>query len=372
VNFLKQKIFQLDRTILLLVLSLIGIGAILVFSSSFIFATESRADGLFYFKKQMAFAFVGIFSLLMVTFIPYNWIHRFGHLAWFVFGGLVACTFIPHIGVKSNGAFRWLNVGGGIFLEPSEFLKVSLPLLMGALISWFSESENKFKTFILSALCFFPLPLLLKQPDFGSFTVCFSVLMALLFIFGLRLFWVISFSSLATISFYFLVMQVPYRKARIMAFLDPWSTIQSGGYQVVQSLLSFYSGGFSGSGLGQGQGKLYFLPEAHTDFIFSVLGEEVGFLGVVCVLLIYGFLIIRSFQIASRIRDLKAQIVASGLSFVFTIQVLINLGVVFGLLPTKGLALPFLSYGGSSMIASCVLFGLLLNIQRQYLPNQTE
>jgi cell division protein FtsW len=196
------------------------------------------------------------------------------------------------------------------------------------------------------------------------------VIFSLLFIFGLHFFWVVSGAVLASASFHFLVMEVPYRKARIMAFLDPWSTIQAGGYQVIQSLLSFYSGGLTGAGLGQGQGKLYFLPEAHTDFIFSVLGEESGFIGVLCLFLIYGFLIVRSFQIASRIRDLRAQIMATGLCLVFTIQVLINLGVVFGLLPTKGLALPFLSYGGSSVIASSILFGLLLNIQRTYLPQE--
>jgi cell division protein FtsW len=368
VNFLKNKIFQLDRTILLLILTLIGVGIVLVFSSSFIFAIESRADGFFYFKKQILFALVGMCALLFTALMPFEWIRRYGFMAWIVFGVMVLLTFIPHIGVKSNGAIRWIYMGGGVYLEPSEFLKVSLPLVMAYLMTRFENSQNKMKAFFISCLFFFPLPLLLKQNDFGSFTVCVSVLSSLLFIFGLRLFWVISGASFASVSFYFLVMQVPYRKARIMAFLDPWSAIQTGGYQVIQSLLSFYSGGVLGSGLGQGQGKLYFLPEAHTDFIFSVLGEEAGFFGVACLFLLYGFLIIRSFQIAARIRDVKAQMMATGFCLLFTIQVLINLGVVFGLLPTKGLALPFLSYGGSSMVASCILFGLLLNIQRTYLP----
>jgi cell division protein FtsW len=369
VNFLKKNFLELDRTMLLTVLTLIGVGIILVYSSSFILAIESRNDGYFYFKKQLVYAFLGMAALIGTTLIPFELIRKYGFLTWIGFGLMICLTFIPGIGVRSGGAIRWIHLGGGVYLEPSEFLKISLPLLMGYLISKFDQSPDKLKTFLFSALMFFPLPVLLKQPDFGSFAVCSLVIFSLLFTFGLRWFWVISGSAIASVSFYALVMQVPYRKARIMAFMDPWAAIAHGGYQVIQSLLSFYTGGLVGSGLGQGQGKLFFLPEAHTDFIFSVLGEETGFIGVMILFLMYGFLMFRAFQMTSKLKDLKAQVMAMGLCMVFTVQVLINLCVVFGLVPTKGLALPFLSYGGSSMIATCVLFGLLLNIQRTYLPS---
>ncbi len=367
-NFLKKSFIELDRTILLTVLTLIGVGIILVYSSSFIFAIESRNDGFFYFRKQFIFAILGLATLFATAITPFHWIRKFGFLSWLVFGGLVCLTLIPGIGVRAGGAARWLHVGGGIHFEPSEFLKVSLPLLMGYLITKFDQSDNKLKTFLLSSLLFFPLPALLKQPDFGSFAVCAAVIFTLLFTFGLRWFWVLSGAVTASLGFYFLVMQVPYRKARIEAFLDPWAAATAGGYQVIQSLVSFYTGGLIGTGLGQGQGKLFFLPEAHTDFIFSVLGEETGFIGVIIVFLIYGFLMFKSFQIVAKLKDLRAQVVALGLCMVFTIQVIINLCVVLGILPTKGLALPFMSYGGSSMLATCILFGLLLNIQRTYLP----
>lgn len=367
-NFLKKSFLELDRTILLTVLTLLGVGIILVYSSSFIFAIETRSDGFFYFKKQLVYAVIGMIALMGTSMIPFGLIRKFGFMTWVFFGLMICLTLIPGIGVRSGGAIRWMHLGGGVYFEPSEFLKISLPLLMGYLISKFDQSPQKFKTFMWSMLLFFPLPVLLKQPDFGSFAVCSFVIFALLFTFGLRWFWVISGSAIASVSFYALVMQVPYRKARIMAFMDPWATIATGGYQVIRSLLSFYTGGLFGSGLGQGQGKLFFLPEAHTDFIFSVLGEETGFVGVMILFSIYGFLMFRSFQMTAKLKDLKAQVMAMGLCVVFTIQVLINLCVVFGLMPTKGLALPFLSYGGSSVIASCILFGLLLNIQRTYLP----
>lgn len=355
---------------LLTILTLIGVGIVLVYSSSFIFAIESRNDGFFFFKKQLVFATLGIFALFATSLVPFGLIRKFGFLSWIFFGVMICLTLIPGIGVRSGGAIRWIHLGGGIYFEPSEFLKVSLPLLMGHLISKFDQSDNKLRTFIFASLLFFPLPVLLKQPDFGSVAVCSAVIFGLLFTFGLRWFWVISGSVAASAAFYALVMQVPYRKARVMAFLDPWAAVATGGYQVIQSLLSFYTGGLFGSGLGQGQGKLFFLPEAHTDFVFSVLGEETGFVGVMILFSIYAFLIYRAFYMTSRIKDLKAQVMAMGLCLVFTVQVLINLCVVFGLVPTKGLALPFLSYGGSSILATCILFGLLLNIQRTYLPQK--
>lgn len=369
-NFIKKHFLELDRTILLTILTLIGVGIILVYSSSFIFAIESQDDGFFFFKKQLAFAMLGMVALFVTATIPFGLIRKLGFLSWIFFGLMVCLTLVPGIGVKSGGAIRWIHLSGGIYFEPSEFLKVSLPLLMGYLIAKFDQSENKLKTFLLSSLLFFPLPILLKQPDFGSFAVCSFVIFALLFTFGMRWIWVIAGSAVASVSFYALVMSVPYRKARIMAFLDPWSAIATGGYQVIQSLLSFYTGGLFGAGLGQGQGKLFFLPEAHTDFVFSVLGEETGFLGVMILFSIYAFLMFKIFQMTARLKDLKAQVMSMGLCLVFTVQVLINLCVVFGLLPTKGLALPFLSYGGSSMLATCILFGLLLNIQRTYLPQK--
>lgn len=352
---------SLNKPILLVLFTLMGIGLVLVYSSSFIFATESFGDGLLFFKKQFVFTVLSIATLFGVAFIPFEWIRKATPLIWGAILILIVLTLIPGIGVRMGGASRWLQMPAGFRLEPSELLKIFLPFMLATVI---------FKSDKLSwgRLAFFlaPIVLLLKQPDFGSFAVSIFVIVTLLFIFGLKWRYVITGGGAVLTAFYFLVMTVDYRRARFMAYLDPWSDPEKGGYQVIQSLLSFYSGGIFGTGLGQGQSKLFFLPEAHTDFAFSVLGEETGFIGVAFVLILYAALMIRSFQIGTRVRDKYAQCVALGLSVVFSAMVLINIGVVLGLLPTKGLTLPFLSYGGSSLIAASILFGLLLNIDRTF------
>ncbi|HOY15562.1 MAG TPA: FtsW/RodA/SpoVE family cell cycle protein, partial [Saprospiraceae bacterium] len=187
---------------------------------------------------------------------------------------------------------------------------------------------------------------------------------ALLFAFGLKWRYIIASFAVIIPSFYFLVMTIPYRRARVFAFLDPWSDPEQKGFQVIQSMMSFSSGGLTGSGLGQGQGKLFFLPEAHTDFTMAVLGEEIGFIGFVMVMALYGFIVLRGLQIAVKCQDNFHKALAIGVSITFGISVFINVGVVMGILPTKGLTLPFLSYGGSSLVTLCLMFGLLLNVEK--------
>lgn len=350
-----------------MVLALMGIGLVFVYSSSFIFAIEEKSDGLFFFKKQLLFSGLGLGVLLVSSILNFQFLKKCGFLLWVLFGALTLATLIPGIGVKSGGASRWIYIFSGFYIEPSEFLKISLPFLLATLFTRF-EKKVSYGVWALVILAFLPLPALLFQPDFGSFAVILSVALISLFIFGLRWRWISLVAGGVVASFFILVVREPYRMKRMMAFLDPWAEITGGGYQMIQSLLSFYSGGVLGAGLGEGQGKLFFLPEAHTDFILSVIGEETGFIGITILLLLYGALILRSLQLVSRIRDTYAQVVLVGLTSVFSIQVLTNFAVVLGVLPTKGLALPFLSYGGSSLIATCFLFGIILNLQRTFSP----
>ncbi len=358
----RPALSDLNKPMVLILFTLMGIGLVLVYSSSFIFATESFGDGLLFFKKQLLFTTCAIMALFLVAFIPFSWVKKLSPVIWVCILALIILTLIPGIGVRMGGASRWLQGPAGVRLEPSELLKIFLPFMLANII-FKSDSKTSWIKLILFLL---PIFLLLKQPDFGSFAVSIFVLVTLLFIFGMKWRYII-FGSVSTVAaFYFLVMTVDYRRARFMSYLDPWSDPEKGGYQVIQSLLSFYSGGLFGTGLGQGQSKLFFLPEAHTDFAFSVLGEETGFIGVFFVMILYGALMVRSFQIGTKVKDKYAQCVAIGLSVVFTVMVLINMGVVLGLLPTKGLTLPFLSYGGSSLIAVSILFGLLLNIDRTF------
>ncbi len=341
-----------------------GIGLVQVYSSSFIFAIESRGDGLYFFKRQMFFTLVAIGVLLVTSQMPFRWIHRYGWVTWAMAAVGVALTMVPHLGIRAGGAARWLNIPGGFVFEPSELLKISLSLLLATFFSRRFGSLGNFEWPMKVLALGLPLLLVLRQPDFGSFAICTAVFISILFAFGLQWKYVIGAFLVGIPAFYLLVMNVAYRRARVLAFLDPWADADKKGFQVIQSMLSFQSGGLTGAGLGQGQGKLFFLPEAHTDFTMAVLGEEMGFIGFLIVVGLYGYLVFRGLQLAARAEDLYGKVLALGLSLTFGFSVFINMGVVMGLLPTKGLTLPFLSYGGSSLMMMGFLFGLMLNVER--------
>jgi len=355
---------RLDRGILLVVFALLGIGLVQVYSSSYIFAIESRGDGLFFFKRQMVFLLIAATVLFVTALIPFRWIERYGWLAWLIAGAGIAATMLPGFGVRAGGAARWLRLPGDFVFEPSELLKVAMALLLATFIARRWERLGAWEWPVRVTIFIVPLLMLLRQPDFGTFAICCMVFIAVLFAFGLRWKFIIASLAVALPVFFVLVMNVPYRRARVLAFLDPWKDSEAKGFQVIQSLLSFQSGGLTGAGLGQGQGKLFFLPEAHTDFTLAVLGEEMGFFGITVVLALFGYLVFRGLQLAARAENRFSKALALGLSLTFALSVFINVGVTLGLLPTKGLTLPFLSYGGSSLLASCFLFGLLLNVER--------
>ncbi len=355
---------HLSSPLLLAILTLLGGGLVQVYSSSYIFATESYGDGLYFFSRQFVFSIIAFAAMLASAQLPIRLVEKWGWLVWAIAGLGVLGTFIPGLGVRVGGAVRWLQFPMGIRFEPSEVLKFSFSILFATFLIRQETVLRNWKWWGLLALVALPILMLLKQPDFGSFAIIICVGVGLLFAFGLK--WRYILTSIAVIvpAFYLLVMRVEYRRARVLAFLDPWADPEQKGFQVIQSMLSFHSGGVTGSGLGQGQGKLFFLPEAHTDFTMAVLGEELGFTGFVCLLALYGFVILRGFQIAARCENQFRKALALGISMTFALSVFINAGVVMGLLPTKGLTLPFLSYGGSSLITLCFMFGLLLNIEK--------
>jgi cell division protein FtsW len=363
---------HLSSPLLLVILTLLGIGLVQVYSSSYIFATESYGDGLFFFKRQGSFVILGLITLLVMAQIPLGLVQKWGWLVWAFASIGILLTFVPGLGVRVGGAVRWIQLPMGLRFEPSEVLKLSFSLLFATLVTRSSSVLSRCPWPWLLLLIATPLLMLLRQPDFGSFVIIVCVAVGLLFAFGLK--WRFIFSAMAVIlpAFYFLVMKVEYRKARVLAFLDPWSDPEQKGFQVIQSMLSFHSGGLTGAGLGQGQGKLFFLPEAHTDFTMAVLGEEIGFIGFLLVMSCYGFIVLRGFQIAIRLENKFFKALALGISMTFALSVFINAGVVLGLLPTKGLTLPFLSYGGSSLLVLCFMFGLLLNIEKYSESDQPE
>jgi cell division protein FtsW len=352
-----------DRSLILVTLLLMGIGLVQVYSASFIYATEVFNNGHYFFIRQMGFSVGALVVLLGLMRIPYSYIEKWGYLLWVLGCVGVAATFVPGLGVRVGGGLRWLQFPLGLRFEPSELLKIGYPLILA---KFFADRQNaNWKGWGWRAIALIlPLVLLMKQPDFGSFFICVFTLFCMFFVFGLNWAFVISGAVVAVPAFYFFVYQVPYRWARVLTFLDPWADPTRKGFQVIQSMISFHSGGWTGVGLGQGQGKLFFLPEAHTDFTLAILGEEMGFTGLFILFCLYGFVVLRAFQIAARCKDTYAQAAAMGISIVLGVSIFINSGVAMGLLPTKGLTLPLISYGGSSLLASCLALGLLLNIDR--------
>ncbi len=354
-----------SQELLLVVFALILFGLIQVYSSSFIFAHEKFGDGFYFFKRQLVFAAIGFAAMIGLWRAPSRWVEKWGiYLAPLAIIALFL-TIVPGIGIKVGGAKRWLPGLMGVRIEPCEIYKVALPFLLASFFAYDQERLGRWKWVIRGLTVCLPLGIFMMQPDFGSFTMCILVIATVIFVFGFPWKYLAASAVLAMPLFYFLVMSVPYRKARLMAFLDPWQDPMGRGFQVIQSMLTFHSGGLMGTGLGDGQGKLFFLPEAHTDFTLAVLGEEMGFLGFLTLMLAYGYLVIRGLQIANRVESQFFKVLSLGLVVCFAYSIMINTGVVLGLLPTKGLTLPFLSYGGASLVMSCVLFGILLNIQRQ-------
>ncbi len=361
---MKDNSCHLDNSILLAVIFLLGLGLVQVYSSSYMFAIESYGDGLFFFRKQFLFTILTVCAVFGIGRMPWPWAQRLAWVLWLVSLAGVAATFIPGIGIRAGGALRWIQLPFGQRFEPAELMRVTFPVVVAYLLSRGSRAWGIWETPARAAVMALPLVMVLQQPDFGSFAICAVVAMTLIFINGLRWHFVVAGASVLAASAYILIINVPYRLARVKSFLDPWADPTESGFQVIQSMLSFYSGGLSGVGLGHGQGKLFFLPEAHTDFTLAVLGEETGYVGFLLVLLIYGFLMFRGLQIAMRADSAQERLAAAGLTITLSLSVFINVGVVTGMLPTKGLTLPFLSYGGSSLLSTGIAYGLLLSLER--------
>lgn len=356
---------RLDRGILLAVFFLIGLGLVQVYSSSYIFATEVYSDGLFFFRKQLIFAALGILALFIACMTPWSWSQRLGMVLWGVAVLGAIGTFIPGVGTRVGGAHRWLLLPMGFRFEPGELLRVTYPFALAPLIAEYAQNKIDRNWVLRLLLVLLPLAVIYKQPDFGSFVIIGGLTFCLFVVFGLRWRFIFGGIAVAIPTLSYMVLSQAYRRVRLQAFLDPWADPAEKGFQVIQSLLSFHSGGITGVGLGQGQGKLFFLPEAHTDFTLAVLGEEMGFIGVFALLMIYGFVVFRGFQISLQHKRLRERALALSFSLLIVFAVFINAGVALGLLPTKGLTLPLLSYGGSSLICTGLCIGWLLNLGRE-------
>ncbi len=341
----------------------------MVFSASFIFAQERAGDGLAFVKKQLLFAFVGGGAMVVASRIHYRHWLAWAYPSLGVATLLLALVLVPGLGAKAGGATRWLAIGP-IHFQPGELAKFAIVLFVARQLVVKQDRLDRWSAGVLGQFLA-PLPallLLLAQPDFGTVVMVVGIVFALMFVAGVPKRLLATTVGVAVVAGSLLAVSSPYRRARIASFLDPWSDPGGRGFQALQSFLGFHNGSVWGVGLGDGKEKLFYLPEAHNDFIFAVIGEELGFIGVAAVVLAYLFFIHRGIQIGWRcqrmFQDRFGLYLATGITLALGAQAFVNMAVVLGLLPTKGLTLPFVSYGGSALLTDLFCCGILLSIAR--------
>lgn len=352
-----------DYWLIMAVVLLLGIGVVMVYSASAVFAGDRYGDPYYFLKKELVFVLLGGGGALCVAKMPYHYWRRLVYPLLGLCVVLLGLTYVPGLRNVASGAARWLQVGPFTF-QPSELAKVAFIIFLAYSMEKKTDKMDRFGIGVLSHLLVGGglMLLILGQRDFGTMFTMGSIMLLLLYVGGVRPIYLGAMALAAVPLLYFAVAQVPYRRQRIMAFLDPWSDRYGSGFQIIQSLISFHQGGLLGRGLGEGQQKLFYLPEAHTDFIAAVLGEELGLWGMMILVGLFGVLAVRGFAVAWRAPDLFGRYMALGITLMLVWQALANLGVAMGMLPTKGLVLPFISYGGSALLVTLLAVGILANV----------
>lgn len=354
---------QYDTTILILTVALACFGVLMVYSSSSIMADRRYDDSFYFLKRQGVFAIAGFMVLAVAMRIDYHWWRKLSVPLLVLSTLLMAAVFIPGVGHQAGGASRWIRMPGFTF-QPSEAAKLALIFYLAHSAT---KKEDRLKEFKYGFVPYMVvllilLSLMLAQRDLGGSATMAIVTGSMLLVAGTRWRYLMLSVLTAIPMLVWLIMHEEYRRQRIMAFLDPWQDPRDTGFQIIQSWMGFGVGGISGQGLGEGKQKLFFLPEAHTDFIFSVVGEELGFVAVVIVITMFLGVVLFGLRVASQSEDGFGRLTAFGISLLFGLQAFANMAVVMGMVPNKGLALPLLSYGGTSLLCTLFSIGVLLNI----------
>ncbi|MFH2057308.1 MAG: putative lipid II flippase FtsW [Pseudomonadota bacterium] len=355
--------FFSEKTILFPVILLCGIGIVMVYSASSAISMETHNTLYYYMKKQAVFFGLSLVVMFVTASFPYQMYKKISYILLFTAIALLVAVLVPALNVKAGGAHRWLTLAGFTF-QPAEFAKLALIIFLGYSLSKKQAMIKNFTIGFAPHVFVFGLfsCLIIIQPDFGTIVVLGIITWGMMFIAGVKITHLLSPSPLLIPLIYFFVVKVEYRLERILGFLNPWDDPYNTGYQITHSLKAFGSGGIFGKGIGLGMQKMHYLPEPHTDFIFSIIGEELGLIGVLTVLTLYLILLLKGISIAKTSKSMFGAITASGLTIYIGVQVIINTGVALGLLPTKGLTLPFISYGGTSLIINMAAMGILMNI----------
>jgi cell division protein FtsW len=355
-----------DRWLIFTVLSIVALGLLMVASASIVVSDHQLHQPFYFFYKQLIYLILGIVIGSVVVQFEIDFWEKFGGILLISTLFLLALVLFPGIGHSVNGSMRWIGLGF-IGIQISEIAKFAVVVYMaGYLLRCNTEIKLSFTGFIKPMIVLgVILLLLLREPDFGAAVVILTTALGMMFLAGMRLQNFILLLTIVLVGLTIIAISAPYRLLRVTSFMNPWADPFSSGYQLTQSLIAFGRGGWFGVGLGKSIQKLFYLPETHTDFLFAVIAEELGLIGVLIVIGLFTFLVIRIFMIgrqAQRLGQHFAGYVAYGFGLWITIQFAVSMGVNSGLLPTKGLTLPLMSYGGSSMLVNCITIAVLLRI----------
>ena len=355
--------YEPDIVLLAAVLALVGFGVVMVYSASAVYATQKFGSATYFFKRDLLWASVGLSAMAIGMRVDFGAYRRWSYAMLVASIGMLGAVLV--VGARINGARRWFHVGGVSF-QPAELAKLALVIYLAYSLAKKAEKVKSFTVGFVPHMivCGVMMGLLLKQPDLGTAVILGLTTIILLFVAGAKVSYIcIAFLGAAPI-LYQAIVGTPWRLRRMLAYLDPWQYRYDVGYQITESLISVGSGGMSGLGLGDGKQKLFFLPEAHTDYVMAIVGEELGLIGICAVAALFGLLIWRGARAALRARDAFGCYLGFGITTMFGLQGLVNIGVVLGALPTKGLPLPFVSFGGSTLVVDLFAMGILLNISR--------
>lgn len=352
----------------LLIISIIIItlfGALMIYSASSVWAEYKFNDQYKYLKSQLIFLVLGYLIMILISKFPYQNYKKLSNIIFLVTTSLLVLVLIPSIGTVRNGSRSWFGLGG-FGIQPSEFTKLSLIIFTAKYLENNERDLKSIKKGVLPILGVLLLvfALIMLEPDFGTGVVIVMTIVVLLFVSGVNLNFFVKIGILGLIGVVVLIIIAPYRTQRIISFLNPWSDPLGSGFQIIQSLYAIGPGGLLGLGLGNSIQKHFYLPEPQTDFIFSIISEEFGFLGILIVAVLFLTIITTGFKIATKCEDKFGKYLAFGITFSLAFQAMLNLMVVVGLIPVTGVTLPFLSYGGSSLLISLTSIGILLNINK--------
>jgi len=358
--------FKKVRGIYIPVLALVGIGIVMVYSSTALMSTKEFASSFHYLKSHLFTVFVGLSAMFLLSHISYLRLRPLALVLLIFALILIVLVFMPGIGLSANGARRWIRLWPTTF-QPSEFVKLTLVIFLADYMAKYSHKMKDFRYGIMipGGIMLLFQGIIIMQPDFGAVMSLGILTLGMIFLGGARLRHIGACVLCSLPAIYMLVFAVPYRRRRIMAFLDPWEDPLGSGFQLVQSFIAFGRGSLFGVGIGGSKQKLFFLPEVHTDFIFSLIGEELGLIGVLLVVGLFLWLFMKGIMIARSAFDTFSYYLAFGLTMMIGSQTLINFAVTTGLMPTKGLPLPFISYGGSAQLINMGAMGILISIAKR-------